>query len=103
MKLEQTASRVIVTLSKRNLLALLVKVDDKDSAKTIFTDEYLLATGKRLVVKAEPDAKHYDRPYPPGRMHPKAEQFIAKNSYGDVAGGTVPSDVYDAQRAEETS
>lgn len=75
MRLELDEDSVKVVLSKRNLLALLAKVDDPDSAKTIFMES--AADGKTLWVRVEPDIVHYeDRPYGPGRMHHKAEKFI---------------------------
>ena len=80
MKLEITSSAVIVTLSKRNLLALLQKVDDPCSGRTLVSGNAYRAGARaddvQLTVCCEPDERHYaDRP-PPGPVHPKAEAFI---------------------------
>lgn len=77
MRAGRRDDRVIVVLSKRNLLALLAKVDDTDSAKTIIRDcRGEFDGGMALVLQVEPDEVHYkDRK--PGLMHPKTEGFIA--------------------------
>lgn len=55
---------VVVTLSRRNLRALLVKIADPDSMKTITRE---IGPGVRLVLRGESDEMHYaDRP--PGQM-----------------------------------
>lgn len=60
----------IVYLSKRNLLALLHKVDIPGSLKTIVSRD-------GFAVVAEPDDTHYaGREEPPGPMHPQTETFI---------------------------
>jgi hypothetical protein len=66
-----------VTLSTRNLLALLHKAEHfPGSARRIETDD--CPAGWRLAVCSESDAEHYARrPAPPGPMHPATELFIA--------------------------
>jgi hypothetical protein len=64
------APRVRVTLSRRNLMALLVKLDGWP------TDSECSITLGQLLVHAEPDEVHYaDRP-PAGAMHPLTEEAI---------------------------
>lgn len=80
MKARVLHDRTEVTLSKRNLLALLAKVDDPSSARTIWCEYESMDTWKPLYMTVETDEEHYaDRPGP-GRMHPKAEAFIAEKS-----------------------
>ena len=72
-----TRTRVVVTLSRRNLLTLLAKLDGHppNSACTIVLpgDE-----GPDLQVRAEDDDAHYQqRPEPPGAMHPETESHLA--------------------------
>lgn len=58
-----------IVLSRRNLLALLHKLDMPGSSCT------LVAPGGEFVVSAENDIEHYDgRHY--GEMHPDTEAFI---------------------------
>ena len=65
-----------VTLSRRNLLSLLQKLDGMgDSARTLFRD---CDNGWRVVVTAEPDAQHYEGRQP-GVMHPLTEAAITKS------------------------
>ena len=76
MRLDYFDSRcVCVTLSKRNLLSLLHKVDDSDSYRTITLNDE--EEGICVVVMAEPDMEHYDRE--PGEMSLDTEDFIQKN------------------------
>ena len=64
-----------VTLSRRNLLALLHKLEMEGSARTLISSD--CPPGLELVVRAEDDEVHYqDRDEPPGPMHPKTEAFI---------------------------
>ena len=59
-------------LTRRNLLALLVKLDDAQSMRTIIDPDH------RIAVKAVEDVAHYaDRP--PGRMHPDTEGRLTLN------------------------
>lgn len=74
-----------IILSKRNLLALLSKVDDPASAKTIH--KYIPTTGEaphveHIVVVAEPDEEHYQHTFlsAPGKMSEKTEKFIEEHS-----------------------
>ena len=53
---KQERIEVWVTLSRRNLRALLVKLGDPDSKKTISRD---VEPGMRLYVRAESDDEHY--------------------------------------------
>jgi hypothetical protein len=78
---------VFVTLSKRNLLALLSKVDDETSAKTLnrAADPQNPEGEPTLFVVAEPDDTHYsDRDYGPGIVRSKDEKFVQEN--GGVPG-----------------
>lgn len=76
-ELEEPSGRRVVTLvlSERNLLAMLAKVNDSESARTIqrFSDD-----GSMLfVVRAEPNDQHYgDRV--PGEMHPRTERKLER-------------------------
>lgn len=76
MKMTKNKKTLEVTLSRRNLLSLLVKLDGypKDSACTIYTD--MDTDGYILVVKAEEDDVHYDERPAPGVMHPDTEKVI---------------------------
>jgi hypothetical protein len=59
-----------ITLSRRNLLTLLHKLEMPGSSCTIVKPG-------GFVVHAEPDEVHYkDRPEGPGPMHPETEQFV---------------------------
>ena len=62
------AGVIRVTLSRRNLRTLLLKLDEPESAKTIMkhTDAGL------VFVRAEDDEGHYDGRRP-GEMHPREE------------------------------
>jgi hypothetical protein len=73
---------VLVTLSKRNLLALLQRVDDPFALR-LLTGGYVyrdreLTDGITLIVGCQPDAEHYADREPPGRMKPSTEAFIAR-------------------------
>ncbi len=63
---------LIITLSRRNLLALLTKLDDPSSLKTLYKpfDDYF------IVIKAEDDDVHYIN-RTPGEMSPRTEHDIA--------------------------
>jgi hypothetical protein len=78
--------RVEVTLSRRNLLALLQKVDMPDSARQIentdcFEDGVQTPLPPTtLVLRCEDDDEHYaKRELGPGIMHPDTEQFVQKH------------------------
>ena len=74
MKVEVKPGEVRVTLSKRNLLALLDKLSWEQSARTIVRDQ---EDGTLLVVTAETDEEHYiDRS--PGIMHPRTEAALRR-------------------------
>jgi hypothetical protein len=59
----------LVTLSQRNLLALLHKLVMENSAGTIIKPG-------GITVHVEPDAVHYAGRSAPGPMHPDTERFI---------------------------
>ena len=70
---------VAVTLSRRNLLALLAKLDTEGSERTLLKREEPLGEQWTLVVIAEEDGEHYDgRAEPPGPMHQVTEAFIRR-------------------------
>lgn len=67
--------RATVTLSRRNLLAGLHKLDMPNSARTIISGD------DRLILKFEDNDEHYgDRR--PGVMYPDTEEFITWEQYG---------------------
>lgn len=68
---QEGVERVEVELSRRNLRALLAKLDTPGSACTIMNS----SRGTLFVVKAVEDEAHYfDRK--PGRMHPDTERRL---------------------------
>lgn len=76
--------QVRVTLSRRNLLSLLHKLDLAGSARRIENDyvfQYAQPSDDYiLVLRVEDDEQHYEgRPVPPGVMHPETEAFIASH------------------------
>lgn len=78
MRLDRVTSiRVEVTLSRRNLLALLTKLDGypPSSACSIATSA---GEGPVLVVRAEPDQAHYQHRPEPGRMHRDTEARLSR-------------------------
>ena len=75
MKFIVVNGRVDVILSKRNLLALLSKVDDPYSSKTLIQE----GEPGWLIVRAEPDDEHYAL-RKPGRMSGKTEAFIKEHN-----------------------
>lgn len=96
--------RVEVVLSRRNLLALLHKLDMPGSARTL-TNGDCWEDGRQtpcspdeaeqsdlpptvLVLRSEDDAEHYGkREYGPGVMHPATEAFVQDE--GGAAGGVL--------------
>jgi hypothetical protein len=84
MKLEFDPGCVILTLSKRNLLALLQKADDPLSIGVLASRHVYsggeLISGIVFLVRCESDATHYEEREPPGPMHPRTEEFIARFS-----------------------
>lgn len=86
MRVDLSAGVVRVTLSERNLVALLVKLHQPCSKRTI-SGRYAYHNGELLdevvlVVRSEPDALHYKGREPAGAMDPATEQYLAA-----VAGG----------------
>jgi len=78
--LEQTVEAVEIRLSRRNLLALLHKLDWENSERTI--QKHLYPSEILLTVVAEDDDEHYgDREA--GSMHEETERFI------ELHGGAV--------------
>lgn len=78
---------VRVALSRRNLLALLAKLSQPGSARTI-TGGYCYLDGAlvdlTLVLVAEPDELHYAEREPAGVMHADTEAAVARTE-ADVA------------------
>lgn len=75
---------VIVTLSRRNLLAMIHKLTWADSARTITPGDCFRdgvpVDDVLLVLRAEDDRERYARrPEPPGPMHPYTEASIAEH------------------------
>jgi hypothetical protein len=74
-RLDVEPGLAIVTLSRRNLLSLLSKLEWTGSHRMIMT-EHCYRFGEPvndtiLVIQAEDDDDHYaKRPAPPGSMHP---------------------------------
>lgn len=98
--------RVEVTLSRRNLLTLLHKLDLAGSGRQIENNdcwedgvqtpwyrhevEANELPQTTLVLRCEDDAEHYaKRPNGPGPMHPASERFLAEH------GGAPPEDTGD--------
>ena len=61
-----------VTLSRRNLLALLAKLSGSPEGS------HCSIAWDRLIVHAEPDDVHYAGRVPPGPMHPTTEARITQ-------------------------
>lgn len=90
MRVEQDGT---IVLSRRNLLALLHKLDMPGSQRTIIGR----ADGVAVIVRSEDDEVHYAHPSrvgeAPGEMHPATESFIAENlpqkkrTFNSVLGG----------------
>jgi hypothetical protein len=80
VKLYVMNDEIIVILSKRNLLALLSKVDDPTSAKAL---SYWDEEDGHLTVVAQPDNIHYADRIPPGPVRDQDEEFILENSGKD--------------------
>lgn len=86
-----TPMRVAITLSKRNLLALLSKVDEEGSGRTIFMDYPMRGHPQvndgnpftlTLYVRVEPDEQHY-KGRDPGAMIGWTEEFILEHADDD--------------------
>jgi hypothetical protein len=72
VKTDHANGYITVTLSRRNLMTLLLKLDEPNSVRTL---ERLTESGDYLRVTAEDDLQHYgDRQ--PGRMHPREEERL---------------------------
>lgn len=96
---------VVVTLSRRNLLALLHKLEMPGSQRTIENndcyedgeqtpwypgeDEQTALPRTTLVLSCEDDSEHYGRrPVGPGVMHPATERYV--EAHGGAAGEVLP-------------
>lgn len=84
-RLDVNGGTVMVRLSRRNLLALLHKLNWPESARTILNGDCYRddepVDDLVLVLRAEDDAEHYGRRADPaGRMHPFTEASIAEHS-----------------------
>jgi hypothetical protein len=91
LHVEPTQRLAVVTLSRRNLLTLLHKLDMPTSFRTITNSDCwlngTLAPDLTLVLRCEDDEEHYSkRPDPPGPMHPASEAFIRREG-GWTRGG----------------
>lgn len=71
----KTESGIHIRLSKTNVLALLHKVDNPDSNKTLIKD----CGGDTLIVSVEDDDQHYVNGIR-GEMSPETEAFIAQHN-----------------------
>lgn len=97
--------QVVVTLSRRNLLALLHKLEMPGSAQTIENndcyedgvqtpwypgeEERSKLPRTTLVLRCEDDPVHYGRrPVGPGIMHPATERFV--EAHGGAGGEVLP-------------
>lgn len=90
---EGGTTHVVVTLSRRNLLALLHKLDMPNSSQAISNRE-IFVNGERpdyddytFLIRSESDEEHYaNREAGPGVMHPTTERFVQEH-------GGVPGEV----------
>lgn len=74
MKIERSKGSITITLSERNLRALLVKLDDPESLRTIYLDD----DEGRVFISAQKDADHYAAlGRSPGLMHPRTEEMLS--------------------------
>lgn len=82
MRLDLFEHQLVVTLSKRNLLALLCKVDNPLSMQILTSGcvyrDGALVDDTKLIVCCEPDASHYAGRESPGQMQLATEFFIAR-------------------------
>lgn len=101
MRLDLHRSAVIVTLSRRNLLTLLHKLERGRSACTLVSGnayrDQVEIDDMQLVVTAEPDERHYADREPPGTVHPLEEAYLAlagaiRSQPRNGAGGAADDD-----------
>ncbi len=88
MRLDPTAEGVVlVRLSRRNVLALLSKLEQPGSARMIVQrGAYVYGVPHEdliLAVHVEPDEVHYANRVPPGQTSPETEAFIAARTSGN--------------------
>ena len=82
-----TREQVVITLSQRNLLTLLAKLEGFPP-RSACTITFPGDDGPSLVVHAESDEEHYaTRTAPPGRMHPDTEARVRQGPPTGRAGG----------------
>ena len=72
--LRRDPDTIYVSLSRRNLVTLLAKLDGEPAGSQC-TLERVCENGTAVIVKAEPDDQHYQGRIP-GRMHPDTEAAI---------------------------
>ena len=90
MRLDRVDGRVVqVTLSRRNLLALLAKVEGHPSVSSVAIIFPGTGAEPTLVVLAESDSVHYEG-RGPGPMHPATEAWIRAHDRQQDAGRAVP-------------
>lgn len=81
MRLDLHRSAVVVTLSRRNLLTLLHKLERGTSACTLVSGnayrDRVEVDDVQLVVTAERDELHYAHRDAPGTVHPLEETYLA--------------------------
>lgn len=68
MRVSLVGDHVIVVVSERNLLTLLAKLKDPESARTL---QRPMEGGILLTIHAESDDKHYAS-HKPGAIHPRS-------------------------------
>jgi hypothetical protein len=74
VNVEISGDKVVVTLSRSNVNALLHKLDWEPSYRTIYR---LCENNRVLVLVAQEDEEHYtQRESPRGAMHPDTEEYL---------------------------
>jgi hypothetical protein len=81
----KTGAIVVVTLSRRNLLALLHKLEMPGSARMLTNGDCYVdgepVSDHVLILRVEEDDEHYaKRPEPAGPVHPATERFLRERS-----------------------
>jgi hypothetical protein len=92
MRVDLTESGfIVVRLSRRNVLALLSKLDQPGSARVLVQQgAYVCGVLQEelvLVVHVEPDELHYAGRCPPGAMSPETEAFVSCHTPSSRARG----------------
>lgn len=78
MRVEWTDHDFTVTLSRRNLLTLLAKLDGHPKNSGSAISQYVYESDETVLVNAEEDDVHY-RGRVPGSVHPDTEMYIGDN------------------------